>query len=119
MAAFVDGKYILAEVPPVEKIFEDSNKTGEEVLVDVGPLVGRARLFRTKERLPVSGGMGRMEMALDECSTPSSGQSPSSKRKEREIVFIDQERFTTTSAKVHCLTSFAINDANFNIKLEM
>lgn len=47
LAEFVDG-----QIPPIP--FPD---------VDLGPLVGSERGFRTKERNPRSGGMGGVEMA--------------------------------------------------------
>jgi hypothetical protein len=38
----------------------------DTVKIDIGPLVGRKRGFRTKERVPFSGGLGGMQMAADE-----------------------------------------------------
>lgn len=51
--------------------------------VDLGPLVGRQRGFRTKERNPMSGGMGGVEMvrengsAYEEEGLESPGAGPS------------------------------------------
>ncbi|KAF9522010.1 hypothetical protein CPB83DRAFT_865073 [Crepidotus variabilis] len=96
MAAFVDRKDIggsssLSRRHPETPV--DPNDTDEEILVDMGPLVGRKRGFRTKERLPGSGGMGGMEMELDERSTSSPGpSSSSSKHKGRGVVLIGREK---------------------------
>ena len=56
MAAFVDG------VP---------TQTGQqEKQFDLGPLVGRKRGFKTKERVPFSGGMAGMVMCEDNETSP-------------------------------------------------
>ena len=81
MAAFVDG------VP--------TGSDQQEQHVDLGPLVGRKRGFKTKERIPFSGGMVGMVMCGDSevsprQSLPASPSSPilnerSVKGKERAI----------------------------------
>ena len=63
MAAFVDG---------------DVHPTGG---VDLGPLVGKRRGFRTKERVPYSGGLSGVEM-YDEQHNPVVVVSPASPRLE-------------------------------------
>jgi uncharacterized protein len=63
MTAFVDG------VP--------TGSGQQDQQVDLGPLIGRKRGFKTKERIPFSGGMVGMVMCKDnEVSSPRS--SPSS-----------------------------------------
>ena len=66
MAAFVDG------VP--------TGSGQHEEHVDLGPLVGRKRGFKTKERIPFSGGMVGMVMCRDDDVSPRqcSSASPSS-----------------------------------------
>ena len=66
MAAFVDG------VP--------TGSGQQEQHVDLGPLVGRKRGFKTKERIPFSGGMVGMVMCSDDEASPrqSLPSSPSS-----------------------------------------
>ena len=56
MAAFVDG------VP--------TGSGQHEEHVDLGPLVGRKRGFKTKERIPFSGGMVGMVMCRDDDVSP-------------------------------------------------
>jgi uncharacterized protein len=56
MAAFVDG------VP--------TGSYQHEQHVDLGPLVGRRRCFKTKERIPFSGGMVGMVMCGDDDVSP-------------------------------------------------
>ena len=56
MAAFVDG------VP--------TRSGQQEQHVDLGPLVGRKRGFKTKERIPFSGGMVGMVMCSDDEASP-------------------------------------------------
>jgi hypothetical protein len=64
--------------------FVDSVPTGsgqQEHHVDLGPLVGRKRGFKTKERIPLSGGMVGMVMCRDNeasprQSLPASSSSP-------------------------------------------
>ncbi|KXN90228.1 SET domain-containing protein 3 [Leucoagaricus sp. SymC.cos] len=49
--------------------------------VDLGPLVGKERGFRTREKLPLSSGMGGVEMDVDEpIPTPSSITPPRMQR---------------------------------------
>ena len=57
MAAFVDG------VP--------TGSGQQEQNVDLGPLVGRKRGFKTKERIPFSGGMVGMVMCRDDEVSPT------------------------------------------------
>jgi hypothetical protein len=66
MAAFVDG------VP--------TGSGQQEQHVDLGPLVGRKRGFKTKERIPLSGGIVGMVMCRDNEASPrqSLPASPSS-----------------------------------------
>jgi hypothetical protein len=66
MAAFVDG------------VATGSGQ--QEQHVDLGPLVGRKRGFKTKERIPLSGGMVGMVMCRDNETSPrqSLPASPSS-----------------------------------------
>lgn len=63
MAAFVDG---------------DVHPTGGGG-VDLGPLVGKRRGFRTKERVPYSGGLSGVEM-YDQDNNPLVVVSPASPR---------------------------------------
>lgn len=64
MTAFVDG------VP---------NGSGQpELHVDLGPLVGRKRGFKTRERIPFSGGMAGMVMCMDNETHQPLPVSPSS-----------------------------------------
>jgi len=62
MAAFVDGHPI--GCGKERSTAHDSDDEPDRV--DVGPLVGRKRGFRTRERIPFSGGLGGMEMVIDE-----------------------------------------------------
>jgi hypothetical protein len=53
--------------------FVDDVPTGsgqQEQHVDLGPLVGRKRGFKTKERIPFSGGMVGMVMCSDDEASP-------------------------------------------------
>ena len=65
MAAFVDGhdlgSLLRRKDQPNEVDSED-----DTAKIGIGPLVGRKRRFRTKERVPFSGGLGGMQMAADE-----------------------------------------------------
>jgi hypothetical protein len=65
MAAFVDGHDLVSLLrrkdQPNEVDSEDDTSK-----IDIGPLVGRKRGFRTKERIPYSGGLGGMQMMADE-----------------------------------------------------
>jgi hypothetical protein len=56
MAAFVDGM--------------STGSGQQEQHVDLGPLVGRKRGFKTKERIPFSGGMVGMVMCSDNEVSP-------------------------------------------------
>ncbi|KAF8879750.1 hypothetical protein CPB84DRAFT_1852004 [Gymnopilus junonius] len=60
MATFVDQPPEAAEQ---ERSPRDRDKATE---VDLGPLVGRKRGFKTRERIPNSGRIGGMEMWVDE-----------------------------------------------------
>ena len=65
MAAFVDGHdltSLLRRKDPSNEVESDD----DTARVDIGPLVGRKRGFRTKERIPHSGGLGGMQMMADE-----------------------------------------------------
>ena len=79
MAAFVD------DMP---------TQNGQQEHIDLGPLVGQKRGFKTRERIPFSGGMAGMVMCSDTStsnqSLPMSPSSPilnqrSSKGKERAV----------------------------------
>ncbi|KAJ3505400.1 hypothetical protein NLJ89_g7437 [Agrocybe chaxingu] len=63
MAAFVDGQSRLLTPRNHHGMTSDDER---EKGVDLGPLVGRKRGFKTRERIPFSGGMGGMEMVLPE-----------------------------------------------------
>lgn len=52
MAAFVEGEESMAGTPNQH--------------VDLGPLVGKTRGFKTRERVPWSGGMSGVEMDVEE-----------------------------------------------------
>ncbi|PPQ71925.1 hypothetical protein CVT26_007185 [Gymnopilus dilepis] len=76
MAAFVDGPLGSSSSSGYSNS-QDRNSQGghfnaqylephREKEVDLGPLVGRKRGFKTRERIPNSGGMGGMEMWVDE-----------------------------------------------------
>ena len=56
MAAFVDGV--------------STGSDQQDQHVDLGPLVGRKRGFKTKERIPFSGGMVGMVMCRDNEASP-------------------------------------------------
>ena len=60
--------------------FVDNEVPSTPERVDLGPLVGRRRGFRTRERIPFSGGMGGVEMVSeteDEEQEESPGSLPS------------------------------------------
>jgi hypothetical protein len=71
MAAFVDGQEHFTRLSQQQT--EESNhaytRSGRILKgrdIDLGPLVGSTRGFRTKEKVPMGGGLGGMEMDRDE-----------------------------------------------------
>ncbi|KAJ3489708.1 hypothetical protein NLI96_g1924 [Meripilus lineatus] len=92
LAEFVDNQTPLTPSPSPpslrqeNKFFRDNidreaDRT-RDVLVDLGPLVGSQRGFKTRERIPMSGGMSGVEMvssaaALDPYLDASPGAGPS------------------------------------------
>jgi hypothetical protein len=89
--------------------------------LDLGPLVGSTRGFRTRERVPMSGGLGGMEMDGDEevpvvhVTVQSPGpQKRSTKGKERAVegdvdMLVDDEerRERSTEMKSSCCFPFS------------
>ncbi|CAA7271813.1 unnamed protein product [Cyclocybe aegerita] len=71
MAAFVDGQSQLLTPRNHHGVTHDDE---QEKDVDLGPLVGRKRGFKTRERIPFSGGMGGMEMVPPEQDNESRGR---------------------------------------------
>lgn len=72
MAAFVDGH----DLGPLLRRKDQPNDLDNEddaAKIDIGPLIGRKRGFRTKERVPDSGGLGGMQM-VDEEEVTGSGR---------------------------------------------
>jgi hypothetical protein len=65
MAAFVDG-HDLGSLLRRRDQYNEVESDEDTTKIDIGPLVGRKRGFRTKERIPYSGGLGGMQMAADE-----------------------------------------------------
>lgn len=88
LAEFVDGQMPLTPAPsppshhPEEGLRYGHERTdGRSVDADLGPLIGVERGFRTKERVPMSGGMSGVEMVAPSSgwrwrSVSSSEQSP-------------------------------------------
>ena len=72
MAAFVDG-HDLGSLLRRKDHPNDFDIEDDVPKIDIGPLVGRKRGFRTKERVPDSGGLGGMQMA-DEEDVPGNGR---------------------------------------------
>ena len=72
MAAFVDGHDLLSLLRKRDQLNELDSED-ETTKIDIGPLVGRKRGFRTRERIPFSGGLGGMQMAADE-DVPGNGK---------------------------------------------
>ena len=63
MAAFVDGQeHFMHLIQDEHQTYAMSGQIRKGKDIDLGPLVGRTRGFRTKERVPMSGGLGGMEM---------------------------------------------------------
>jgi len=65
MAAFVDG-HDLGSLFRRKDQANEVDSDDDIAKIDIGPLVGRKRGFRTKERIPYSGGLGGMQMVADE-----------------------------------------------------
>ncbi|KAF5347350.1 hypothetical protein D9756_010001 [Leucocoprinus leucothites] len=63
MAAFVDAGAVHSDSPLSPSLTALLPLPGEKL--DLGPLVGKQRGFRTRERLPFSSGMGGVEMDVD------------------------------------------------------
>jgi hypothetical protein len=55
----------MAEFVDVEEGEEEEEGEGMGEKVDLGPLIGKERGFRTREKVPWSGGMGGVEMDVD------------------------------------------------------
>ena len=66
MAAFVDGQehfiHLVQQNEEEHQTYAMSGRIRKGKDIDLGPLVGRTRGFRTKERVPMCGGLGGMEM---------------------------------------------------------
>ena len=65
MAEFVDGRLPTSTVPLSQH--PDASSTGDKRphKVDLGPLIGAQRGFRTREKSPLNGGMNGVEMISD------------------------------------------------------
>ena len=72
MAAFVDGEFPYTGPPASAGPSGSNSAPNGRVDIDLGPLVGVKRGFKTKERVPFSGGMGGVEM----CSEGLDGVDP-------------------------------------------
>jgi len=70
MASFVNGEEHFTHLPQQTEESNHACTTSGRIRegrdIDLGPLVGSTRGFLTKERVPMSGGLGRMEMDGDE-----------------------------------------------------
>ena len=67
MAEFVDGRLPTSTIPLSQR--PDTSSPGDKrphrVGVDLGPLIGAQRGFRTREKSPLNGGMNGVEMISD------------------------------------------------------
>ncbi|KDR68991.1 hypothetical protein GALMADRAFT_932246 [Galerina marginata CBS 339.88] len=84
MAAFVDAQDDFLTMHPFRNGHGHKNGVGVEEdwrEVDLGPLVGRKRGFKTRERIPFSGGMGGMEMDVEVGSTEGAKQAHAGEEK--------------------------------------
>jgi hypothetical protein len=126
MAAFVDGQEHFLHVlqhsedhVSENQPYTTSGRMRKGKDIDLGPLVGSMRGFRTKERVPMSGGMGGMEMCGDEADEVPvvtvrvpSPQKRNGKGKERaverdvDILDVEERRGRLREAKGICLFSF-------------
>ena len=72
MAEFVDGCLPTSTVPLSQR--PDSSSTGDKGShrVNLGPLIGTQRGFRTREKSPLNGGMNGVEMISDHPVRPGS-----------------------------------------------
>ena len=117
MAAFVDGQehftHLSQQTEESNHTYTTSGRMRKGRDLDLGPLVGSARGFRIRERVPMSGGLGGMEMDEDEevhvaVQSPSP-QKRSAKDKERAVegdvdMSVDDEerRGRSTEMKSSC-----------------
>jgi len=125
MAVFVDGQehftHLVQQTEESNHTYTTSGRMRKGRDLDLGPLVGSTRGFRTRERVPMSGGLGGMEMDGDE-EVPVvqvTIQSPSphrrgTKGKERAVegdvdMFVDDEetRGRSTEMKSSCCPLFS------------
>lgn len=65
MAAFVNGHDLGAPLRRKKDQPDEGDNDDEVEKTSLGPLLGRKRGFRTRERIPFSGGLGGVEMALE------------------------------------------------------
>jgi hypothetical protein len=91
MVAFLDGQehfnHLSQQHEESNQAYATSGQMRKGMFLDPGPLVGSTRGFRTKERVPMSGGMGGMEMdGHEEVSVVR--QKPSVKGKERAVLMV-------------------------------
>lgn len=109
MAAFVDGRYgyelgnsYISQGPSTPSPGVGRFGSSPQIpKVDLGPLVGAVRGFRTRERVPGSGGLGGVEMIIDEqdvaapslvtttAITTRRSAKAKGKEKERIVVVVD------------------------------
>ncbi|KAI0296780.1 hypothetical protein B0F90DRAFT_1010393 [Multifurca ochricompacta] len=85
MAEFVDGRLPAAAPPPPQRASHSNGADSRPHGVDLGPLIGAKRGFRTREKSPLNGGMNGVEMISspsiglgDRCTTVDTS-SPTSK----------------------------------------
>ncbi len=65
MAAFVEGHDLSASLRRKRDQSGEGDNDDEVEKSPMGPLLGRKRGFRTRERIPFSGGLGGVEMAVE------------------------------------------------------
>lgn len=70
MAAFVDGQQDNVNRPRDDFRLDSTDSPR----IDMGPLVGRKRGFKTRERIPHSGGIGGMEIWREDDGTSGKGR---------------------------------------------
>jgi hypothetical protein len=125
MAAFVDGQehftQISQQTEESHHAYATSGRMRKGRDLDLGPLVGSTRGFRTRERVPMSGGLGGMEMDGDEevpvvhVTVQSPGpQKRSTKGKERAVegdvdMLVDDEERRERSTEMKSSRCFPLS----------